>query len=119
MPRASVRPGQPVHESRELIVIFRPQHEVKVCRHQAEHQQPDWDAAACLIEQPLELRIVGGGVKQPLATDAAIEDVEDEAPGSSSRSSGHAPAASIHLPTLEKGTGYFSQDHEKSIPSPF
>lgn len=82
-----VRREQPLHVAAEIAVAARPEHKMKVVRHQTDVQQPHGDAIVRAKQKLDEGRVAPIGVADLHAGTAAIDDVvADAADGGASGS---------------------------------
>jgi hypothetical protein len=98
VPPLAVHTLQELHESGELAVFDRLNHQMKVVWHQAIGQELDGNA----VDRPSGTRnerpIVKGVVEENLSTRAAVQDMKWYAGGTSTISIGHACSHSNFLP---------------------
>jgi len=81
LPTADVRDRQPLHESRQVAVVLRPQQQVPMVRHQRVGAEADWRLVTSFFENSLERLEVCRLLKQPHAPYAAIQHVNTIPPG--------------------------------------
>jgi len=81
MPALGVRGLKPPHELNELAVLFWPNHQMKVIRHDAVREQPHAGSCLAFSHDVQECPIVTIRLKQPSPADSPIENVENKPTG--------------------------------------
>jgi hypothetical protein len=82
---------QQVHEPGQLVIVRRPDHEVKVVGHDAVGEQADRNTSLRLGSALQKRPIVTWRVEEPEAAHAAVQDVEDNPCSAGLAAYGHDP----------------------------
>jgi hypothetical protein len=87
---------QPLHLGAQVVIAGRPEDEVEMVGHQTKADQTHGHAGASLTQEPDEVVIVVGVVKDLGAAVAAVESMVAQATDRSSRSSRHEEIVANH-----------------------
>jgi hypothetical protein len=92
VPSLAVSSSQPGHERRQFGVSAGPQHKVEVVRHETVRETSQRNALLRLANHFQERSVIGGPIKEPESTDAAIQNVKDDVSRSNPPSIWHGVA---------------------------
>lgn len=85
-----MRRQQPLHPAAQVAILARPEHQMKVVRHQAIRQHPHRAAILSIVKESQERGIVVVLVEDGLPSIAAANDVVGESAGGAAFGPGHA-----------------------------